>query len=87
MVTLHTIYENLKPFIWAAKANDILQKVIRANSRLSSKQNEALHWFGDGGERQRDPQGPKIGNFSLSALRHCRKHDNSIHFDKINVTI
>lgn len=32
-----------KPFIWTAKANDILQKVIRANSRLSSKQNEALH--------------------------------------------
>ena len=31
-----------KPFVWAAKANDILQKVIRANSRLSSKQNEAL---------------------------------------------
>ena len=26
-----------------AKANDILTKVIRANSRLSSKQNEALH--------------------------------------------
>jgi hypothetical protein len=35
--------ENPKPFIWTAKANDILQKVIRANSRLSSKQNEALH--------------------------------------------
>jgi transposase len=32
-----------KPFIWTAKANDILQKVIRANARLSSKQNEALH--------------------------------------------
>jgi transposase len=32
-----------KPFIWTAKANDILQKVIRANRRLSSKQNEALH--------------------------------------------
>ena len=32
-----------KPFVWTAKANDILQKVIRANSRLSSKQNEALH--------------------------------------------
>jgi transposase len=32
-----------KPFIWTAKAKDILQKVIRANARLSSKQNEALH--------------------------------------------
>ncbi|MGH8146035.1 MAG: IS630 family transposase [Rhodanobacteraceae bacterium] len=32
-----------KPFIWTAKAHDILQKVIRANQRLSSKQNEALH--------------------------------------------
>ena len=32
-----------KPFIWTASARDILQKVIRANSRLSSKQNEALH--------------------------------------------
>lgn len=32
-----------KPFIWTAKAQDILQKVIRANRRLSSKQNEALH--------------------------------------------
>src|ERR1017187_4516414 len=32
-----------KPFIWTASAHDILQKVIRANSRLSSKQNGALH--------------------------------------------
>ena len=32
-----------KPFIWTATAKDILAKVIRANSRLSSKQNEALH--------------------------------------------
>ncbi|MGH8537884.1 MAG: IS630 family transposase, partial [Gammaproteobacteria bacterium] len=31
-----------KPFVWTAKANDILQKVIRANRRLSSKNNEAL---------------------------------------------
>ncbi len=31
------------PFVWTAKANDILQKVIRANRRLSSKQNGALH--------------------------------------------
>lgn len=35
--------ENPKPFIWTAKANDILQKVIRANQRLSSKQNDSLH--------------------------------------------
>ncbi|MHB8232968.1 MAG: IS630 family transposase, partial [bacterium] len=35
--------ENPKPFIWTAKAGDILQKVIRANRCLSSKQNEALH--------------------------------------------
>jgi hypothetical protein len=32
-----------KPFIWTAKAKDILQKVIRANERLSSKQNATLH--------------------------------------------
>lgn len=31
-----------KPFIWTKSARDILQKVIRANSRLSSKQNETL---------------------------------------------
>ncbi len=35
--------KNPKPFVWTATANDILQKVIRANTRLSSKQNEALH--------------------------------------------
>lgn len=35
--------QNPKPFIWTAKANDILQKVIRANRRISSKNNEALH--------------------------------------------
>ena len=35
--------KNPKPFIWTAKAHDILAKVIRANNRLSSKQNEALH--------------------------------------------
>ena len=34
--------QNPKPFIWTAKAKDILQKVIRANSRLSSKQNATL---------------------------------------------
>ena len=32
-----------KPFIWTKTARDILQKVIRANRRLSSKQNAALH--------------------------------------------
>jgi transposase len=32
-----------KPFVWTAKAHDILQKVIRANRRLGSKNNEALH--------------------------------------------
>ena len=32
-----------KPFIWTKSARDILQKVIRANSKLSTKQNEALH--------------------------------------------
>ena len=31
-----------KPFIWIATAKDILAKVIRANSHLGSKQNEAL---------------------------------------------
>jgi hypothetical protein len=35
--------ENPKRFVWTAKANDILQKVTRANRRLSSKQNGALH--------------------------------------------
>jgi hypothetical protein len=31
------------PFIWTKSAHDILQKVIRANARLSSEQNETLH--------------------------------------------
>ena len=35
--------ENPKPFVWTAKANYILQKVIHANRRLGSKKNEALH--------------------------------------------
>ncbi|HET7569889.1 MAG TPA: IS630 family transposase, partial [Gammaproteobacteria bacterium] len=35
--------DNPKPFIWTKSARDILQKVIRANRRLSSKQNETLH--------------------------------------------
>ena len=34
---------NSKPFIWAKSARDILQKVIRANRRSSSKQNATLH--------------------------------------------
>jgi transposase len=34
---------NPKPFIWTKSARDILQKVIRANQRLSSKQNATLH--------------------------------------------
>ena len=39
-----TVHNNdPKPFVWTAKANDILQNVIGANSRLSSKQGEALH--------------------------------------------
>ena len=32
-----------KPLIWTKSARDILQKVIRANTRLSSKQNGTLH--------------------------------------------
>jgi len=32
-----------KPFIWTKSARDILQKVIRANRRLSSKQDATLH--------------------------------------------
>ncbi|HEU0196755.1 MAG TPA: IS630 family transposase [Nevskiaceae bacterium] len=32
-----------KPFIWTKSARDILQKVIRANQRLSAKQNATLH--------------------------------------------
>jgi len=40
-IALHN--KNPKAFVWTAKANDILAKVIRANRKLSSKQNEALH--------------------------------------------
>ena len=32
-----------KPFIWTKSARDILQRVIRANAHLSSKQNGTLH--------------------------------------------
>ena len=35
---------NPKPFIWTKSAADILEKVICANSRLSSKQNATLHF-------------------------------------------
>jgi transposase len=34
--------QNPKPFIWTAKAKDILEKVIHANRRLISKQNATL---------------------------------------------
>jgi len=40
-IALHNIKP--KPFIWTKSARDILQKVIRANSHLSSKQNATLH--------------------------------------------
>jgi hypothetical protein len=40
-IALHN--QNPKPFVWTAKANDILQKVIRANRPLGLKKNEALH--------------------------------------------
>lgn len=40
-ITVHNL--NPKRFVWTAKATDILQKVIRANKRISSKNNEALH--------------------------------------------
>ena len=40
-ITHHNIKP--KPFIWTKSARDILQKVIRANGRLSSKQNATLH--------------------------------------------
>jgi hypothetical protein len=38
-------HNNTKPksFIWTKSVADIVQKVIRANARLSSKQNETLH--------------------------------------------
>lgn len=34
---------NPKPFTWTKSARSILQKVICANARLSSKQNGTLH--------------------------------------------
>lgn len=40
-VTHHN--ENTKPFMWTKSARDILQEVIRANSKISSKQNGTLY--------------------------------------------
>lgn len=34
---------NPMPFIWTKSAHDILQKVIRANQKLSSKKSASLH--------------------------------------------
>ena len=41
----YVAHHNTKPksFIWTKSVADILQKVIRANNRLSSKQNATLH--------------------------------------------
>ena len=39
-ITVHN--KDPKPFVWTAKVNENLQKVIGANSRLSSKQTEVL---------------------------------------------
>jgi transposase len=41
----YVAHHNVKPklFIWTKSARDILQKVIRANRHLSSKQNATLH--------------------------------------------
>jgi transposase len=41
----YVVHHNVdpKPFIWTKSARDILQKVIRANSHLSAKQNATLH--------------------------------------------
>ncbi len=46
-----------KPFIWTKSARDILQGVIRANSRLSSKQNATRH-LTRAGTRPVDDQAP-----------------------------
>ena len=44
-ITEYIAHHNIKPkpFIWTKSAGDILQKVIRANNRLSSKQSATLH--------------------------------------------
>lgn len=40
-IALHN--QNPEPFVWTAKANDVLQKVMCANRKLGSKEDEALH--------------------------------------------
>jgi hypothetical protein len=35
--------QNPKPFVWTAKANDILKRVIRAYHRLGPDKNKARH--------------------------------------------
>ena len=44
-IDAYIVHHNIKPkpFIWTKSARDILQKVIRANRKLSSKQNATLH--------------------------------------------
>lgn len=44
-INAYFAHHNTRPnqFIWTNIARDILQKVIRANSRLSGKKNETLH--------------------------------------------
>ncbi len=44
-IDAYIAHHNLHPklFIWTKSARYILQKVIRVNNRLSSKQNAALH--------------------------------------------
>jgi hypothetical protein len=49
---------NPKPLFWTARPNDILQKVIRANRRLSSKKNEALDYFSSAAISHKARAGP-----------------------------
>ena len=35
---------NPDPFVWTKRPHDILRKIIRANDRLSFKENETQHW-------------------------------------------
>ena len=35
---------NPDPFVWTKGAQDMLQKIIRANNRFSFKENETQHW-------------------------------------------
>lgn len=39
-ITVHN--QSLKPFVWTAKVNDTLQKVIHADRQLGANKNEAL---------------------------------------------